>query len=164
MMPFPLIMSRELSDEMGWFWKELPLYQAFRGLWAEDILKRWGNFDDLEKGKSLLSVDLSWLCVVEMGIVLSNAFVMFTITSSFIDSSISPICLLSSPCFPSMSCLVLFLPLASHLSFPTQTPFLYSSLSTHFPLPLLPFSKVAITFNISLNSAVLCALPQYLLK
>lgn len=41
---------------------------------------------------------------------------------------------------------------------------LYSSLSTQEPLPLLPFSNLAIVFSISLNSAVRCSVPQYLLK
>ena len=40
----------------------------------------------------------------------------------------------------------------------------YSSLSTHLPLPLPPFSNSAIVFNISLNSAVRCGVPQNRLK
>jgi hypothetical protein len=42
---------------------------------------------------------------------------------------------------------------------------LYSSLSTHLPRPPRPpRSSSAITFNISLNSAVRCGVPQYRLK
>ena len=41
---------------------------------------------------------------------------------------------------------------------------LYSSFSTHLPLPRVPFSKLAISLSISLNSIVFCGELQKRLK
>lgn len=50
------------------------------------------------------------------------------------------------------------------LTQPAEAAGLYSSLSAHLPRPRPPFSNTAIVFNISLNSAVRCGLPQKRLK
>lgn len=57
--------------------------------------------------------------------------------------------------------------IAQTLNYASHAPrsfYLYSSLSTHFPLPRVPFSRDAISFSISLNPIVLSGELQYLLK